>query len=262
MTTPESHNLFSLRGRTIVVTGGSGLFGFPICEALANAGATVIIASRNVDQNRGSVERLRKLGGDAHAEVLDLSREESIHEFHTAVTTKFGCIHVLVNNAVLRTTKDFWTSTPSQWDESLRANITGMHVLTRAFAGEMSKQKSGNIINISSIYGVVGPRFEIYEGTPVMCAPDYSFHRGGIIAYTRYLATLLAPNIRVNCLTLGGLKNDTEDPQFVQRYGRQCPMGRKAECEDVKGPIVFLASDASRYMTGHNLVVDGGWTAW
>lgn len=104
--------------------------------------------------------------------------------------------------------------------------------------------------------------FGLYEGTAVTSPPDYAIHRGGILSYTRYLATLLAPHIRANSLTLGGLATEEDDPIFAGRYSVRCPAGRKASTEDVKGPVLFLASDASRYMTGQNLVVDGGWTAW
>jgi NAD(P)-dependent dehydrogenase (short-subunit alcohol dehydrogenase family) len=246
----------------IVVTGGSGLFGFPISEALAEAGAKVIIASRNHTENRRTAEKLAAASLDVHAESLDLADETSIREFCLTVRARFGRIDVLVNNAVLRTMKDLWHSTASQWEESVRVNVTGIHLCTRMIAEQMAQHGGGNIINISSIYGVVGPTFPIYQGTNMMCAPDYAFHRGGIISYTRYLATLLAPHIRVNCLSLGGLHSEGEDPRFVEQYSSRCPLGRKAETTDVKGPIIFLASDASRYMTGHNLVVDGGWTAW
>jgi len=253
---------FTLDSRVIVVTGGAGLFGLPISEALADAGACVIIASRDLARNRERADKLRKKSLNVHAELLDLAQEKSIRAFHETVKTKFSKIDVLVNNAVLRPIHDFWSSTPSQWEDSMRINVTGPHFLTRLVVDDMLHEKAGNIINISSIYGVVGPTFPIYNGTQIMCPPDYAVHRAGMISYTRYLATLLAPYVRVNCLTLGGLRDDGEAEQFVSQYSSHCPLGRKAEPEDVKGPVVFLASAASRYMTGHNLVVDGGWTSW
>jgi NAD(P)-dependent dehydrogenase (short-subunit alcohol dehydrogenase family) len=213
-------------------------------------------------QNRRSAETLGTRGLDVHAEALDMGQEESIRQFCSNMRNRFGGVDVLVNNAVLRTMKDFWSSTASQWEDSVRVNVTGIHLCTQLIADQMLQREAGNIINISSIYGIVGPTFPIYEGTKMMCAPDYAFHRGGIISYTRYLATLLAPRVRVNCLSLGGLRSNDEDERFVEQYSKRCPLGRKAEADDVKGPIIFLASDASRYMTGHNLVVDGGWTAW
>jgi NAD(P)-dependent dehydrogenase (short-subunit alcohol dehydrogenase family) len=253
---------FALDSLVVAVTGGSGLFGLPISEAIAEAGGRVIIASRNLDQNQRHAEALRARGLDVCAELLDLGQEESIRNFHSRVQRRFSGIDVLINNAVLRPMSDFWSSNASQWEESMRINVTGTHFLTQVTAEHMLQRKTGNIINISSIYGVVGPTFPIYKGTKIMCPPDYAVHRAGIISYTRYLATLLAPHVRVNSLTLGGLRNDAEEEQFVSQYAKHCPLGRKAEPEDVKGPIIFLASKASQYMTGHNLVVDGGWTAW
>src|SRR5262249_12730547 len=160
----------------------------------------------------------RKKSLDVHAELLDLAQEESIRAFHEIIKTKFSKIDVLVNNAVLRPIHDFWSSIPSQWEESMRINVTGPHFLTRLVADDMLHERGDNIINISIIYGVVGPTFPIYKNPQIMCPPDYAVHRAGMIGYTRYLATLLAPYVRVNCLTLGGLRDDAEEEQFASQY--------------------------------------------
>lgn len=262
MNATDQKSLFDLHGRVAVVTGGSGLYGFPICKALARARGTVVIASRNLDKNRASAEVLRGEGLSVREAELDLASTKSIEAFFQLVLKRFGRIDILINNAVVRPVRDFWESTPDQWEASLRVNVTGVHWLTRLVADSMRGRQSGCIVNVSSIYGIVGPVFELYEGTSVTSPPDYAIHRGGILSYTRYLATLLAPHVRVNCLTLGGLGTDDEDPVFNKRYSLRCPAGRKASTEDVMGPVLFLASDASQYMTGQNLVVDGGWTAW
>jgi NAD(P)-dependent dehydrogenase (short-subunit alcohol dehydrogenase family) len=251
---------FRLDDQVLVVTGGAGLYGFPISEALAEAGGTVIIASRNIDKNEEAAGNLSGRGLNACALPLDMGREESVSELHRMVVERFGQIDVLINNAVSRPVRDFWRSSPKEWGESMRINATGIHLCSRIFAEGMLKRGSGNIVNVSSIYGIVAPTFRIYEETGITCPPDYAFHKAGIIHYTRYLAALLAPAIRVNCLSLGGLGTEDENQEFLRRYGEHCPLGRKANEEDVKGPILFLASRASQYMTGHNLVVDGGWT--
>jgi len=255
-------SLFSLEGEVVVVTGGAGLYGLPISQALAEAGATVIIASRDLERNERVASELRACGLRVYAQALDMSDATQIERFLNEAIEREGKIDVLINNAVSRPVRDFWTSTEEQWRDSLQTNIIGIHLCCQMFGRHMTARRKGNIINISSIYGMVGPTFPIYEGTSVTCPPDYAFHKGGLINYTRYLATLLALSVRVNCLSLGGLQTEDEDPKFVSQYSRHCPMGRKATAADVKGPIVFLASAASQYMTGHNLVVDGGWTAW
>jgi NAD(P)-dependent dehydrogenase (short-subunit alcohol dehydrogenase family) len=259
--TGEAPGLFRLDDQVVVVTGGAGLYGFPISEALAEAGGQVIVASRNTTKNEAAAAELSGRGLKVCALPLDMGREESVRELDRLVIERFGRIDVLINNAVSRPVRDFWEATEKEWEESLRINVAGIHFCSRVIAEGMLRRGYGNIVNISSIYGIVAPTFLIYRGTGITCPPDYAFHKAGIINYTRYLAVLLAPAIRVNCLSLGGLGTEDEDEEFVRRYSERCPLGRKAEVDDVKGPIVFLASRASRYMTGHNLVVDGGWTA-
>jgi NAD(P)-dependent dehydrogenase (short-subunit alcohol dehydrogenase family) len=255
-------NLFRLNNKIAVVTGGAGFLGKPITEGLAEAGAKVVIASRNQEKNKEAVKQWQKKNLDVSSLYLDMSKESSVKKFCEHVMKEYGRVDILVNNSVIRTMKDFWSGNVKDWQKSLNVNILGIHLCTQYVVKNMISQKSGVIINISSIYGVVSPTWSIYKGTQLKSPPDYAIHKAGIINYTRYLATLFAPNnIRVNCLTVGGLGGWQEN-QFVKQYNEHCPMKRMAREEDIKGPIVFLASDASQYMTGHNLIVDGGWTAW
>ncbi|HID95199.1 MAG TPA: SDR family oxidoreductase [Candidatus Latescibacteria bacterium] len=252
--------LFSLDGKVALVTGGAGLVGSSVSEALAEAGAVVIIASRDIKKCQAKAGELRKQGLRVRAEQLDITDERSVSDFKGRIVSEWGRIDILANNAVSRPMKRF-DSPIEDWESSMKVNSTGLFLCTRIFISQMMKQNQGNIINISSIYGMVGPDFRIYDGTDMDMPPDYAFHKGGLINFTRYLATRFAPHIRVNCISLGGLFAD-QPTKFVESYNRRVPLGRMAKGDDLKGAVVFLASDASAYVTGHNLVVDGGWTAW
>jgi NAD(P)-dependent dehydrogenase (short-subunit alcohol dehydrogenase family) len=175
---------------------------------------------------------------------------------------KHGRIDVLVNNAVARAGGDLRQTSASEWEESMAVNSTGLFLACKIFSEPMQQARSGSIINIASIYGMVGPDFTIYHGTKLTNPVNYAFAKGGMINLTRYLASFLAPyNVRVNCLSPGGFRDEQTPEEFVPNYIRRTPMGRMAEADDIKGPVVFFASEASRYITGQNLAVDGGWTA-
>jgi len=149
-----------------------------------------------------------------------------------------------------------------QWDLSMKVNSTGLFLACQIFSEPMQAQRSGSIVNIASIYGMAGPDFSIYAGVDMSNPVNYAFAKGGMINLTRYLASFLAPyNIRVNCLSPGGFETESMPEPFVEAYRRRTLLGRMAEADDIKGPAVFLASDASRYITGQNIPVDGGWTA-
>ncbi len=253
--------LFSLKGKVALVTGGAGLYGSCISQALGEAEAKVIIASRDIKKCQAKAKELQGQGLDVYGERLDMTSEESVAELKEKILSKFCRIDILVNNAVERPMKGFDSPT-HDWEQSMKVNATGLFICTRIFISEMVKQNSGNIINISSIYGMVGPDFSIYQGTDMDMSADYAFHRGGIINFTRYLATRFAQyNIRVNCISAGGLYTN-QPKSFIDNYNRRTPLGRMAGEGDIKGGVVYLASDASSYVTGHNLVVDGGWTIW
>ena len=253
---------FSLKGRTAVVTGGAGpQFGSSISEALAEAGATVVVASRNLDNNREFVAGLNDKGYDAHPEELDITNTESVDTLKHRVMDRFGRVDILVNSAVVGRGGGFDEQTPDYWAASAQGNMVGLFALCKAFVPEMADQGSGSIINISSIYGVVANDPGLYEETGMKQPPDYTFVKGGMINFTRYLATYFGKQgVRANCICPGGYFNEQAGP-FLRRYEHRVPLGRMLDNEDLKGAVVFLASDASLYVTGATLMVDGGWTA-
>jgi NAD(P)-dependent dehydrogenase (short-subunit alcohol dehydrogenase family) len=177
------------------------------------------------------------------------------------VLKQFGRVDGLVNNAVARPMKSL-DAPVAAWEESLRVNATGVFLMNRAFGQAMVEQGSGSIVNIGSMMGMVGPSPEFYEGAGMgIPAPDYFFHKGGMINLTRYFASVFGPrDVRVNCVSPGGFFNRQPKP-FLQRYNRRTMLGRMAGETDLGGAVVFLLSDASRYVTGVNLPVDGGYTA-
>ncbi len=253
---------FSLKGRTAVVTGGAGpQFGSSISEALAEAGATVVVASRDLDKNRRFVAGLNGRGYDTHPEELDITNTKSVDTLKQRVLDRFGRVDILVNSAVVGRGGGFDEQTPDYWAASAQGNMVGLFALCKAFVPGMADQGGGSIINISSIYGVVANDPGLYEETGMKQPPDYTFVKGGMINFTRYIATYYGKQgVRANCICPGGYYNDQPGP-FVSRYEHRVPLGRMLNNEDLKGAVVFLASDASRYVTGASLMVDGGWTA-
>jgi NAD(P)-dependent dehydrogenase (short-subunit alcohol dehydrogenase family) len=257
--TKTVQQLFDLSGRVAVVTGGSGLFGRQIAEALAEAGARTIMASRNLDKLRAQADLFRKQGLEVEVLQYDQSSEESIAGLLKQVLDLAGKVDVLVNNSVLRTMKG-WGEPGANFAQSMEVNGTGLFLMIRTFGDYMASQGRGSIINIGSIQGVVGPDFTLYEGLNWGAPADYFFHKGGLLQLTRYAASVLGPRgVRVNALSPGGFFTNQE-ACFVTRYEARTFLGRMANESDIKGGIVFLASDASAYVTGANIMVDGGYT--
>lgn len=261
-------NLFDLKNKIIIVTGGAGYFGKPICLALAQSGATVIIASRSKLKCQEYASELKAKNFDALGMGLDLTDEQSILNFVKKVHEKFKRIDVLVNNAVSREGfKNLDNINKTEWENAQKTNSTGMMLLTQSVIKIMKIQKSGNIINISSIQGAVGPNFPVYGNTGMTSPVNYTYDKWAMVGFTKYLANYYGKyNIRANCISPGGYGPGVADikgnSEFVENYKRLTPLGRFADDDDIKGPIIFLASDASAYVTGHNLMVDGGWTSW
>lgn len=254
--------LFQLDGKVALVSGGAGIYGRQISWALAEAGAHVVVASRHVDKCREFVNALRKENLRAEASELDICSEPSIFKVRDQILSRHGRLDVLVNNAVARAGRDLNHTTAGDWETSMKVNSTGLFLACRIFSEPMQQACSGSIINIASIYGMVGPDFSIYEGTELTSPVDYAFAKGGMINLTRYLASFLAPyKIRVNCLSPGGFRTSETPAEFVPNYSRRTLLGRMAGPGDINGPVVFLASAASQYITGQNIPVDGGWTA-
>jgi NAD(P)-dependent dehydrogenase (short-subunit alcohol dehydrogenase family) len=252
---------FSLKDKVVVLTGGGGLYGRQLTAALAEAGASLIIASRDQATLRDLARVQVQRGYSVIAERLDQGEERSVLSLRDKVLQQFGRVDGLVNNSVARPMKSL-DAPVSAWEESLRVNATGVFLMTRAFGQAMFERQGGSVVNIGSMMGMVGPSLEFYEGTGMGTpAPDYFFHKGGMINLTRYFAGVFGPNgIRVNCISPGGYFNGQPEP-FLERYNRRTMLGRMAGDTDLGGAVVFLLSDAARYITGVNLPVDGGYTA-
>jgi len=255
-------NRFSLSGKVAILTGGAGLYGRQIAQALASAGADVTIASRNIDALENFAAELREQGLLLQAMPVDLSSEASILELRDGLVNRAKCVDVLVNNAVLRPMKDGYASSAETFEESMRVNATGLFLITRAFGDAMAERGSGSIVNIGSIQGMVGPYVSLYDDMPFDGrVPDYFFHKGGMVNYTRFLASYYGSSgVRCNCISPGGLQTDKTPEAFVERYSEHTCLGRMAGDTDLMGAVVFFASDASLYVTGVNLPVDGGYT--
>jgi len=255
-------DLFRLDGKVALVMGGAGIYGQHIVRALAEAGAMVTVASRDGEKCRAFAQQLCQEGLDAEGDSCDLASEPEIRALRDRLMARHGRLDVLFNNAVARAGGDLRHMSAGQWDLSMQVNSTGLFLACQIFSEPMQAQRSGSIVNIASIYGMAGPDFSIYAGTDMSNPVNYAFAKGGMINLTRYLASFLAPyNIRVNCLSPGGFETEDMPKPFVEAYRRRTLLGRMAEADDIKGPAVFLASDASRYITGQNIPVDGGWKA-
>lgn len=255
--------LFSLRDRVALVTGGAGRYGRQICYALAEAGAMVIVASRNRDKCEVFVEELREADGEAGALRLDISNRESLLSVAATIEARWGRLDILFNNAVAVHAAPVAEHSVEDWARAMDANSTALYQTICVFGEMMAKRNAGSIVNIASIYGLVSPDFRIYEGCGEMTnPPSYGFAKAGMIQLTRYFAVHFATHrVRVNCISPGGLFSEAMPFQFVEEYARRTPLGRMASVNDLKGAAVFLASDASAYVTGTNLIVDGGYTA-
>lgn len=254
------HPQSSLTGQTILLTGGAGLYGRGLAAHLARSGARLLLASRNVAALETVAREETALGHSVHALQLDQADEASIIGLRDCVLEKFGPLDGLVNNAVSRPMKSPRADL-ADWEASMQTNATGLFALTRAFGDAMAAQGRGSIVNIGSIQGMVGPDLSLYEGLGMEVIPDYFFHKAGMINLTRFFAAYYGPRgVRVNCLSPGGFYSG-QDPAFVDRYTRKTFLRCMADADDLGGPVVFLLSEAARYVTGINLPVDGGYTA-
>jgi len=251
-------DLLDLKGKIILVTGGAGLYGRCIVEGLAEAGGTVVTASRNLEAGEQVAQEFCDRGLDIFAMQVDQADHESVMALKDLVLDKFGQLDVFINNAVSRPMKGY-NAPIDQFTESMRINATGMMDILREMADMIAQSGGGSIINISSMMGMYGPDLSNYEGTDMGdMPPDYFFHRGGMINLTRFMARMLAPKkIRVNCISPGGL-HDNQPQRFVENYSKKVPVGRMANKDDIKGLVVLLASEASAYINGENILMDGG----
>lgn len=266
------NQLFSLTGKVTLVTGACGLIGRHHCAALAEAGAQVVALDIN---ETACIELATKLGS-AHMGVgVDVASEESLKAAKERIMARYGRMDVLVNNAAindmfenpaLAAEQSMFEHYPvDMFRKSLEVNVTGVFLCSQVFGSVMAAQGQGSIINIASTYGMVGPDQSIYKdqqgNQKFYKSAAYPATKGAVINFTRFLAAYWGnKGVRVNTLSPGGVEN-SQDEFFVQNYSAKTCLGRMAQPNDYQGAIVFLASDASAYMTGANLVVDGGWTA-
>jgi len=252
---------FSLKGKVALLTGGAGLYGQQLVRALAEAGATTYLASRHVEALEELAAAHRAQGQDVQALRLDQADERSILALRDEVAKRSGHLDILVNNAVARPPrKDFPDA--AALAESMAVNATGLILLTQTL-GEIIAD-GGSIINIGSIMGLVGVEPLNYRGTDMKswAFSDYFFHKGGMVNITRFWASHYGQRgVRCNCLHPGGLQTPGQPEAFVRNYSERTCLGRMANDSDLMGAVVFLASDASRYVTGTNIPVDGGYTA-
>ncbi len=253
---------FSLQGKIALLVGGSGRYGRQITRALVQAGATTYVTTRNKDKSKELELQFAKEELYPKVAYLDQSIEESIVELRDQLMNLHGRIDILVNNAVARPMSG-WNDDTALFAESMRVNAVGIYSLTKIIGNAMEQQKSGSIINIGSIQGMVGPDDSLYEGFDFHgFVPDYFFHKGGMINFTKFAASYYGKsNIRCNCLSPGGIESSVTPPLFVERYSQRTLLNRMANDTDLMGALVFLASDASLYITGTNIPVDGGYTA-
>lgn len=272
---PDALKTFDLTGRVAIVTGGAGLLGREFCRTLGEAGAAVAIVDLDADAAGNVAEEMAGPGRRAMGIQVDVTEPVSVHAMMEAVEREYGAVDILVNSAALdpkfdpahasRSANAFEDFPLDAWNQALAVNLTGMFLCSQAVASTMLSQGKGVIINLCSTYGLVGPDQRIYQRSgkaPEFKPVYYSVTKAGVLGLTRYLATYYAGrNIRVNALTPGGVYNQHHD-EFVRNYSARTVLGRMANKDEMNGALLFLASDASAYMTGSNLVVDGGWTAW
>ena len=269
---------FDLTGRVAIVTGGVGLLGKEFCRTLAEAGAAVAVVDLNADATKKVADGLVAGGYRAIGLATDITKPEAVNAMIAETLKAFGRIDILVNSAGMDPKFDpdaaakgiapgaFEEYPLDQWNAALNVNLTGTFLVTQACVKQMVAQgKKGSVINICSTYGLNGPDQRVYikDGKRVAFKPVYyTVTKAGMLGFTKYLAAYYAgTEIRVNALTPGGVFNNHEE-YFVKNYSAKTIMGRMAHGDEMNGALLFLASEASSYMTGNNVVVDGGWTAW
>lgn len=266
-------DIFSLKGKVAIVTGALGLIGRNHCLALNQAGAHVIVADINENLCADFAHNNLK---ESLGISLDVTSKESITSLKDRILNEYSGIDILVNNAAINDMFEDPKAVSDQsrfenyplelWQRSLDVNLTGVFLCSQVIGKEMVRQKKGSIINIASTYGISAPDQSIYKdefgNQSFFKPPAYSVTKGGVIMLTKYLASYWGgTGVRVNTLTPGGVENG-QTTFFIENYAKRTPLRRMAHADEYQGAVVFLASDASSYMTGANLVVDGGWTCW
>ena len=260
--------VFDFSNRVIVITGAAGLLGSEYADGFCQAGGNVVLADKNFEKCKKLAAKLEKKYGVKPLPIkLDVTNPNSIKKMVAHITKKFSKIDVLVNNAIypeigkIKKTK-FEDFPLDIWKKGIDVNLTGMFLCSQQIGKIMKKQKNGVIINISSIYGIKGPDQRIYGKTKIIKSALYATTKGAVINFTKYLASYWnRTGIRVNTLSLGGVE-ENQDRNFKKKYSDKTMIGRMAKKDEYVGALLFLSSDASSYMTGSNLIIDGGWSAW
>lgn len=268
---------FNIENRIAVVTGGLGQLGTQFSRSLAEAGARVAIYSRRPFSQSQIEEKFPGLGERIRVYEASVRDKQALQAATEQLVSDWGVPHILVNNAGIDSKPDgsaeqnapFEVYPQKYWDEIIDTNLTGVMLTSQVIGSLMAQEKRGSIINVGSIYGMVSPNQALYayrekrDGVPFVKAISYAASKSGLLNLTRYLATYWAPKkVRVNLVSFGGVKTATFDKEFIDAFLERVPMGRQAEIDEYNGVVRFLASDASSYMTGSNVVVDGGFTAW
>ena len=259
-------SLLSLNGKVAVVTGGTGFLGKEFCETLSAQGADVAVVDLSESDCKKFAEDLaKKHKTKAIGVKADITKKSEVEKAVSEIVKKRGRIDILVNNAAVKT-KNFYAPFESypleDWEQAMAVNLTGAFLFSQAVGKEMLKRRKGSVINIASVYGVQPPDKKIYEGSKINTPAVYTASKAGLIGLTKYLAEYWAENgIRVNSISPGGVFNNQEK-EFVKKYAQKVPLGRMANKNELNGTLLFLASDDSSYVTGQNLIVDGGLTIW
>ena len=257
-------SLFDLSEHLALVTGAGGHLGTALARALAEAGARVVVTSRDPQRATKIANSLPRVGKTAHFGVqLDQMSPTSIEQCMNTIRKQAGVVDVLVNNAHDAIGKDWRTISGSEFQHHF-SNLTAYFLLARAVRDDaVEARKAASIVMLGSMYGIVGSYPDSYEGVSPASPAAYHALKGGIVQLTRHLAVYWAKDrVRVNCLSPGPFPSAAANPQLVERLLAKCPMGRIGEPHELKGPLLLLATSAGSYITGQNVIVDGGWTAW
>jgi NAD(P)-dependent dehydrogenase (short-subunit alcohol dehydrogenase family) len=257
---------FDLSDKVAILTGGTGLIGTAFAEGLAEYGCHVVICDLNQEKSQELSARITKKSGTICLGIAtDVTKRKDIEDMVIQTLDRFNKIDILINNhqyKPLNFFKSFEHYSENDWDDIVSVNLKGTYLCCQIVGKQMLKQGYGTMINIASVYGVVSPNQEIYQGTGMGCPAAYVASKGGVISLTQYLATYWAEkNIRVNAISPHGVYN-VHEKKFIENFSKKSPLRRMSTREEVVSALIFLASDASSYVTGHNLIIDGGWTVW
>lgn len=262
------HEMMSLRGRRVLITGAAGFLGSVLADTMAELGADLVLVDRaDSSQEELAADLRKKWSVDVVCRSCDLESQDE----RQGLVEWVRCgdhLNVLINNAAFVGTSGlkgwavpFEQQTLEAWRRAIEVNLTAVFHLCQGLAPIMSRSVGASIVNVASIYGEYGPDWNLYTGTSMSNPAAYGASKGGLIQLSRWLATTIAPNIRVNTISPGGIFRN-QPQEFVERYERRTPLGRMATENDFRGALTFLASDLSGYVTGQNLMVDGGWGVW